>query len=612
MKSVQSTLVHIFMVMTLCAMICKQPEAATVAAVNCSDTAVQAAINAANDGDTVALPKGSAVWRKTVTVGTETAWNPPAWNTIALVIKGAGMDSTVIIDSIPTPASGNPRGTLLDIATKAGGLTRITGMTFNSAVYPNLDPDVYNPAMVSISGYSQTWRIDHVHFVVGTGNGITTGGSTYGVIDHNIFDLVGWHFGMYIFHPNWNQKANGDGSWADSLYAGTVKAIYIEDNVFNASPYSAAVDGWSGGRAVFRYNTLRDATIANHGTDSPGRLRSMRMMEIYNNTITLDDSAQYYYVGQLRGGTFIVFNNTITSIFPGAFVIENYRDYDTFDPWGKCDGTSPFDVNDGVTYDSGTCTGANGSKTMVCADRNWTPNQWQGYHVHNLAKGQSDLIVSNTADTLVTSGLTWHAPVLTWNNGDQFRILRATVCIDQRGRGIGDLISGDAPPYGTGITPQAWPHQAPEPTYAWNNTVNGSADLAKITSTNPWRIKENRDFYNSPMPGYTPFTYPHPLVGAGNEVRMPAFRPASCAASVLLEKVSGDRAVFRVSLRNPAPYRISVCDAQGRGLWEFAAGMGENNVTWRFGANGMKENGVYFVKVTSEKETISGRFTVVR
>jgi hypothetical protein len=307
--------------------------ASTVTAASCSDIDVQAAINAAQDGDTVAVPKGTCTWTKTVNVGTQTAWTPPAYNTKALTIRGAGADSTIIIDNIPTPASGNPRGTMLDIATKLGGFTRVTAMTLNSHVYTNLDSLVYNPPMISIGGYSHAWRIDHVHFIVGVGHGIMTGGFTYGVIDHNTFDLFGWHFGMYIFHQNWNSKENGDGSWADSLYAGTEKAVFIEDNVFNASPYSAAIDGWSGGRAVFRYNTLHNAGIANHGLDSPGRLRSMRSMEIYNNSITENDSAQYYYVGQLRGGTFIVFNNTITSKFPGAFTIENYRDYDTFDPW---------------------------------------------------------------------------------------------------------------------------------------------------------------------------------------------------------------------------------------------------------------------------------------
>jgi len=589
-----------------------QPQAATVRAASCADIALQAAIDSAHDGDTVVVPAGTCRWTRTVTVGTQTGWTPPAYDTKALVIRGAGIDSTIIIDSIPTPASGNPRGTMLDIATRLGGFTRVTGMTFNSSVYTNLDTFVYNPAMIAIGGYSHTWRIDHMRLIVQVGNGITTGGSTYGVIDHNTFDLRGWHFGMYIFHPNWGGQANGDGSWADSLYAGSEKAVFVEDNVFDASPYSAAIDGWSGGRAVFRHNTLHNASIANHGTDSPGRLRSMRSMEIYENTVTLDSSAQYYYLGQLRGGTFIVFNNTITNIFPGGFTIENYRDYDTFDPWGKCDGTSPFDVNDGVTYDFGVCTGASGSRAMVCAGRTWTRDQWQGYHVHNLTKGQSDLVVSNTADTITTSGLTWHAPVLTWDNRDSFRILRASICIDQRGRGMGDLITGDEPPYGTGITPRAWPHQVLEPTYAWNNTVNGSATLGRISSMNPWRMVEGRDFYNSPMPGYTPYTYPHPLVAADNGVRPGAWRSPAAVAGVRLLSVSDAQAVIGVWLRSPAPSRVVISNVQGRVLLQQSLGVSESRVAWRCGGAGADASGFYVVRVTSALEALSAGIVVTR
>jgi len=135
----------------------------------------------------------------------------------------------------------------------------------------------------------------------------------------------------------------------------------------------------------------------------------------------------------------------------------------------------------------------------------------------------SDLIISNTANTITTLGLTHHSPVLTWSNGDSFKILRAAVCLDQRGRGKGSLISGDAPPWGTGITPQAWPNQEAEPTYVWNNTLNGSP--FRVDSQNPWRMQEGRDFFNSAMPGYTPYTYPHPLTLAGGGDTTPPLAP---------------------------------------------------------------------------------------
>ncbi|NIR50642.1 hypothetical protein GWO43_26085 [candidate division KSB1 bacterium] len=77
-------------------------------------------------------------------------------------------------------------------------------------------------------------------------------------------------------------------------------------------------------------------------------------------------------------------------------------------------------------------------------------------------------------------------------------------CLDQIGR-TSD-IDGD------GIQDSA-------PLYEWNNALDGSDTDIKIhtfdncdNSSVRDHIKENRDYYNDkPMPGYTPYAYPHPL-----------------------------------------------------------------------------------------------------
>jgi hypothetical protein len=86
-------------------------------------------------------------------------------------------------------------------------------------------------------------------------------------------------------------------------------------------------------------------------------------------------------------------------------------------------------------------------------------------------------------------------------------------CLDQPGRGQSDLITGGTP------TPLRWPNQRSEPTYAWNNTLNGH--LGKMVSETPSHIVEGRDFFNSPMPGYQPFQYPHPLVSPQSALAAP-------------------------------------------------------------------------------------------
>jgi hypothetical protein len=92
--------------------------------------------------------------------------------------------------------------------------------------------------------------------------------------------------------------------------------------------------------------------------------------------------------------------------------------------------------------------------------------------------------------------------------GDQYQIHKVLIALDQPGRGQGDLISGDPP------TPVAWPHQRLEPCYSWNNI---HAPGGEHINFNPAQstadtVRQGRDYFNdTPMPGYTPYTYPHPL-----------------------------------------------------------------------------------------------------
>lgn len=58
-------------------------------------------------------------------------------------------------------------------------------------------------------------------------------------------------------------------------------------------------------------------------------------------------------------------------------------------------------------------------------------------------------------------------------------------CIDQVGRGQGDLLSGDTP------TPKAWPNQVRSPVYAWNNT--GYSE--KQATSDHSHILIDRDYY---------------------------------------------------------------------------------------------------------------------
>lgn len=50
--------------------------------------------------------------------------------------------------------------------------------------------------------------------------------------------------------------------------------------------------------------------------------------------------------------------------------------------------------------------------------------------------------------------------------------------------------------------------------WVWNNTLNGQPVQPVIPGRSANHIQLDRDYYTKPMPGYKPFTYPHPLTCA--------------------------------------------------------------------------------------------------
>ena len=79
-------------------------------------------------------------------------------------------------------------------------------------------------------------------------------------------------------------------------------------------------------------------------------------------------------------------------------------------------------------------------------------------------------------------------------------------CLDQVGRGLSTLISGDNP------APIGWPNQASEPLYIWSNTWSPvPQNPGELVSEQHAVIKNGRDYFLTQKPGYLPYTYPHPL-----------------------------------------------------------------------------------------------------
>jgi hypothetical protein len=465
---------------------------ATVQAVSCSQAHVQTAIDSARDGDLVTVPPGSCTWTGLVTV------------TRGVTLQGAGIDKTIIAHDHADVG--------LAVPSVHGKFYRVTGFTFvDGPTSKKL------AALIRITGNSKTVRIDHnkfdfTHKSEPNVRSVRIFGFVWGVIDHNQFISGGNLRGAIdINHPTWNDTGNyGDAAWADVSHWGTEKFVFIEDNTFTGPTggHMSATDASHGARFVVRHNTMTNASFGTHGTESGDRARGARAVEIYNNTAT--HSPYYATFFRLRAGTALIHGNAVNGYNTFA-ALNNNRSTSNFKTWKSCDGTFAFDVNDGRVYDSGTHTGPAGAFDLTDSTKNWATDVWSkgGFSVRNVTKGNGGYARANSVNTVQVMPPLNGAP--RFDPGDQYQILRATICMDAPGSGGGSLLAGYDP------SPKAWPNQSRDPVYAWNNVHNAGKGDAAVRShyANP-HIVEGRDFFNGiPKPGYTPFVYPHPLVSNG-------------------------------------------------------------------------------------------------
>jgi len=489
---------------TLIFALSRLPGATTVNANSASQSDVAAAIASAADGDTVTIPSGTASWTRTLRVKK------------GITIQGAGVGSTIIKDAVQSAA-----GPLLDCTLAAGSLTRITGIEFQDG--GRTTNNLYGILKFTGSNTDGSrLRMDHCQF--DDLNGMIVVETVIGVIDHNTIIRATKNGDSIIVHDTyWNGGTFGDKSWLDDTHFGTDRFLFIEDNVFkNNGDYNPGIcDAYGGARFVVRHNQIFDRTVETHGTESNQRNRGTRAVEVYNNTYTGSDRNRF--LGKMRSGVILFHDNTITGYWTGSteFTLQAYRADDVFVPWNQADGVSQWDVNSGPFY-SGTAS-AGGNHTVSVSGSPWTSNQWAGYTIRRDAGGSPGFaqIQSNTSNTITFAGGV--IGNLAFNAGDTFKIYKVLQALDQPGRAKGSLIRGDPP-----VKPAGWNDQATEPCYAWNNVSGGTQQVGFAQGDLIIRPGEHY-FNNTPMPGYTPYIYPHPLVNSGALPLLPS--PAATPAA---------------------------------------------------------------------------------
>jgi hypothetical protein len=374
-------------------------QAATRVAADCSSAAVQSAINASANGDTVTVPAGTCTWSTEVAITNK-----------AITVQGAGSGAggTKILYGGSNHMLFN-----VDGGTVTGKLD-ISGFWLSGG-----DTNYWNGTAMQLYGANgwKNLRVHHMVFENNTQWSVKLGASTYGLLDHCTFR--GSAFGIMTY-------GRGATDWSSPLTLGTADFFFIEDNLFDWNDFYGVtgpptLDMDSGGRVVFRNNTLNYGMWETHDKARSG-LVSAHAYEIYNNTF--NSTTSKWKAIDISAGTGVVWGNTFTG--PWTYGVGGI-DYKSFDPRSVrlCDGTDPADQN--------------------------TPGQ---------------------------SG---------WR------------CQYQIG------------------SHQEGPSAIGFPLYLWNNRLNGTVVGMTVTD-GANHVQLNRDFFNNgttPKPGYTPFTYPHPLQGGG-------------------------------------------------------------------------------------------------
>ncbi len=463
----------------------------TYAAADVSLAAVQAAVNAATNGDTVLIPPGTAIWTNGLTIYNK-----------GINLIGAGVTNTFIIDADPV------HNHMIDSEHSYPHFIRISGFSITGG---NLATSV---AEINIGSTLQSncFRVDNIQITNLTKYGVQVSGYSMGVIDHCYFSSVLGATGIAV---------NGEGAYTWDVRPptwGDTNKVYVEDCSFfwsaQAGNANGAIDSYNGARWCFRHNFVTNINIGDHGTDSSGSARGTHSYEIYNNTIVGTVQGTYLFF-DFRGGSGILFSNTLTYIHGYPLIgLLNYRNAGTniygpanppcCNPWGPINGINPLDGNTDPygypPYDSPGRTSPTAYYTNVP-----TPSYTN--------------FVLNPANLLTFLS---NAPV-------DYTIADYTLILSNLSNATNGFTA-----------------QAAQPCYEWSNTANGGplvfsvgniytnlGSYYLIPSDNA-EILANRDYFDNIVMSnyvvyavsnnalvsvatnaYTPLVYPHPLVTAG-------------------------------------------------------------------------------------------------
>ena len=145
--------------------------------------------------------------------------------------------------------------------------------------------------------------------------------------------------------------------------------------------------------------------------------------------------------------------------------------------------------------------------------------------------------------------------------------------------------------------------------YFWNNILEGKA-INPVNSCSDY-IKLDKDYFTYEMPGYKPYTYPHPLTKEpDNATGILRKESAPISAISLTARMSDGLAQISFSLKDEAPVKMAIYNANGvlvKELIDEVKTAGNHSISWD--ATNIPA-GLYIVRATAGK--LQESFTFMR
>lgn len=399
------------------------------------------------------------------------------------------LPNTTIIDNLSS-------GSMIDVTEDASFHTVITGIHFAQTTNgtgnaPEIAPHQNNSAG-SCNGTGCAILI-HDNFFESQNADLIDGKVNRGVIWNNSFVFSPFSLGQWaaIRVQDGNNTVLSD-SWSRPSTMGTADTtgagnLYFETNDVHADGDFTDISDDS--RMVVRYNFLNNAGAATHGADTG--FIGLRHFEYYNNVglfeaYTDGTTAPMNWWMYVRGGTFAFHDNTLPQISSQdwgsksdiVLIEQTLQREDAYPCWGAGFTTrgqyypAPRQIGFGYVTGTGTVT----YPSLGYNNASSTSNS-NGY-VGSVYVGDSE-------------------PAYIWNNSRTMNV------------GIND--------------------------YGLNNGSTSCPSSPTPDSTANY-VAAGRDYFNgTAKPGYTPYTYPHPLTGgqtAGQASGDPPTAPSNLTATV--------------------------------------------------------------------------------